>query len=592
MKPLTIRWMDIVSILISYVLLFFPALLLTSQNFPEGSGITGNLQVDAQYYTDNDKLEINDSTLNYRRMGMNGFTQLLYNTGKFSAGLRMEAYLNPMMGFDPRYEGIGVPYWFASYRTNRIELTAGHFYEQFGSGLILRSWENWMLGYDNSLYGFNVRYQPIDGIFLKGLTGVHRYFWEPYKKDNRGIIRGLDAEIELNTLFQQISHWDTQISVGGSFVSKFENVPKINYTVDSVFFIDSVKWIQQTVYQLKLPHNVGAWSIRSNVSSGRFNFFAEYARKANDPNATNGLIYRKGSGLFSSLTYTTKGLGIYLSTKWIDNMSFKSRYSETGTPPMLDINYLPAISKEHVYSLAMLYPYATQPNGEFGFQGQLDYKIRKETLLGGQYGTTLTINYSLARSIKKDTVDFSPVTGSHAGTIGYKTRFFSIGDLSYYNDFSILIDRKISPQLKAVAGYYRQKYNKNVIEEGIYNDRNIINAHIAVLDVTYRFNPSSSLRAEAQGLWTKEDKGDWAALLLEYTIASGWFFSVGDEFNYGHPVKDKQIHYYNLALGYTFDQTRLSLRYGLQREGILCVGGVCRYVPASNGLSLTLISTF
>ncbi len=82
-------------------------------------------------------------------------------------------------------------------------------------------------------------------------------------------------------------------------------------------------------------------------------------------------------------------------------MSFKSKITETGTPPMLDINYLPAISKEHQYSLAALYPYATQPNGEFGFQGQIDYKIRKGTALGGKYGTSLTLNYSLAKSIKK-----------------------------------------------------------------------------------------------------------------------------------------------------------------------------------------------
>ena len=34
------------------------------------------------------------------------------------------------------------------------------------------------------------------------------------------------------------------------------------------------------------------------------------------------------------------------------------------------------------------------------------------------------------------------------------------------------------------------------------------------------------------------------------------------------------------------------LSYGKQREGIICVGGVCRQVPAANGFSVTITSSF
>jgi len=384
----------------------------------------------------------------------------------------------------------------------------------------------------------------------------------------------------------------TRIDIGGSFVSKYEKVPKVTYVVDSKYFIDSVEWNKQTVYELKLPNNVGSWAARVNISNGGLNFYSEYAEKSNDPNATNGQIYKKGTALYSSLAYSTKGLGVFLSTKWIDNMSFKSKITETGTPPMLDINYLPAISKEHQYSLAALYPYATQPNGEFGFQGQIDYKIRKGTALGGKYGTSLTLNYSLAKSIKKDTVAISPITNSWVGTQGYKTNFLSIGDLKYYTDVNFLIDKKFSNKWKGTFGYFNQSYNKNVIEEGIYNENNMVKANIAVVDLTYRFTPSKSFRLETQGLWTKEDKGDWLSMLLEYNISPTWFFAISDEYNYGNPSDDLKIHYYNVAMGYTQNTTRFALRYGLQREGLLCVGGVCRYVPASTGLTLTITSTF
>jgi len=34
------------------------------------------------------------------------------------------------------------------------------------------------------------------------------------------------------------------------------------------------------------------------------------------------------------------------------------------------------------------------------------------------------------------------------------------------------------------------------------------------------------------------------------------------------------------------------VNYGRQRAGIFCVGGVCRQVPAANGLTLSVTSTF
>ena len=46
------------------------------------------------------------------------------------------------------------------------------------------------------------------------------------------------------------------------------------------------------------------------------------------------------------------------------------------------------------------------------------------------------------------------------------------------------------------------------------------------------------------------------------------------------------------SVGYTNKANRISLGYGRQRAGIFCVGGVCRTVPASNGLSISITSSF
>ena len=125
---------------------------------------------------------------------------------------------------------------------------------------------------------------------------------------------------------------------------------------------------------------------------------AEYAYKSMDPSAggtdnSNGnvghnYIYKNGQGLIMSASYSQKGLGIFLMSKHVDNMNFRSE--RTAKLNDLSINYIPDINKNHTYTLAALYPYGTQPNGEAGFKGEIMYKIKKESVLGGKYGTSIT----------------------------------------------------------------------------------------------------------------------------------------------------------------------------------------------------------
>ncbi|MDD4068748.1 MAG: DUF6029 family protein, partial [Bacteroidales bacterium] len=77
----------------------------------------------------------------------------------------------------------------------------------------------------------------------------------------------------------------------------------------------------------------------------------------------------------------------------------------------------------------------------------------------------------------------------------------------------------------------------------------------------------------------------------EYNLGGKFFIAATDQWNYGKLQGDK-VHYYNFAVGYTKGTTRVQLSYGKQREGIICIGGVCRMVPASNGLFATITSSF
>ena len=120
----------------------------------------------------------------------------------------------------------------------------------------------------------------------------------------------------------------------------------------------------------------------------------------------------------------------------------------------------------------------------------------------------------------------------------------------------------------------------------------IIHANIGVVDVTYKINTKKSVHLEVQHLYSKQERKNWAMALLEYSISPNWSFTFFDEYNYGNDEKDLRIHYYNASLGYTLNGTHISLGYGRQRSGLLCVGGVCRFVPASNGWNISITSRF
>ena len=86
-----------------------------------------------------------------------------------------------------------------------------------------------------------------------------------------------------------------------------------------------------------------------------------------------------------------------------------------------------------------------------------------------------------------------------------------------------------------------------------------------------------------------KDEGNWVGFVVEYSFPS-WFIAAMDQYNYGN--SNEKIHYYYFSVGYKHKATRVQLSYGRQREGIVCLGGICRTVPASNGFMLNLTHSF
>jgi hypothetical protein len=542
-------------------LLFILSLIITfishGQSFIKDAVIQGNIHTDIKLYFKDSISEITEKELKLRS---NSFGNIRLNYKKFSAGLRYEAYLPPLLGYDIRYEGHGIANLFGTYNASTFSVTAGSYYEQFGSGLILRIYENKDLGIDNSLTGFRVAYKPLRGLSLKGIAGRQRDCWS----FGNGWVRGADAELNLPEIFG-ISG-ETAIITGIGAVSRYQ---KDN---DPVY---------------KFPENVAAFSGRISIFRRMFQFSGEYGFKINDPSAVNNLIYKNGQALVLTSSYSVEGIGILITGKWIDNMDFRSERGATGQT--LTLGFMPATFSQHTYALQGMYPYASQPSGEATLHSELTWTIRPESLLGGNFGTNVSLSFSMANAIRKETVNPSIPVGT-TGTKGYKSAFLSVDDQKYFRDFSVEISRKFSNYFKSVAGFTRLFYNQSVME-GHPSSENV-KASVAYADLSFRLSRSGNIRTELQYLITRQDKGSWAMALLEYTIVPGWNFTFSDEFNFGNDVSHKGTHYPLLNIVFSRKAQSFGLSIGRQREGLICVGGICRHVPSSSGSGLTYSLTF
>ena len=549
-----------------------------AQTTTDLGNIHGNFQIDAANYQRDTIIGADPGSEVFR---YNAFGNINYTKGGFSAGMRYESYNPPLIGYLAGCKGSGVPYRFARYQHKDIDITVGNFYEQFGSGITLRAYENRGLLYDNALDGMRVIFTPRNGITLKGLVGKQRTYFSL----SPGVVRGLDGEVNIMELFDSVlGNYKTKVILGGSFVSK--------YQVDQ----DPT---------LVLPENVGTSAGRLSVIRGGFNFNAEYAYKINDPSYQNKLSYKPGQAIIASTSYGTNGFSIMFAGKMLDNMSFRSDRNATNTIDM--INYHPDLSKFHTYSLMAYYPYGTQANGEVGGSGEIQYKVKKGTWLGGKYGMDITVNGSVFYAL--DTTGINSSADS-IKQLKYSTNYGNVGD-EFYHDFNIEITKKLSKKLKFTLMYANQFLNQSVVQFNTLDkeEHPDVSSHIGVLDITYKYKSNSAIRFETQGFFgtydykeakyesngelnKKNNTGSWLSGLIEWTPTSHWSITVADQYNYNNPIESKRVHYYFGMIGYVNGPTRISVSYGRQRQGIFCAGGVCRFVPSSSGLSVSISSSF
>ena len=501
---------------------------------------------------------------------------------QWEAGLRYEYQQQPLPGFEKDFTGHGLPYAYLRGRFGHFDVTLGSYYEQFGSGFILRTYEAPTLGIDSHLRGLRLAIDAGAGVQIKAIAGRQRHYWST----NPANIFGLDGEW---TLPQLSFVPQSRIILGASWVGKHEKQDNITRIVSRS---GEAYLLRQQLIQ---PLWVQAFDVRLAFHQRHFNTLLEYAVKGQDPSFDNGYTYGLGSAWLLSTSYSRRGVSALLQAKRAENMSFRSQRSGSLSPSML--NHLPPFTPQPTYALTTLYPYATQSvPGEWAFQGEFSYAFPKRTNLGGRYGTTLKLHASqiFALGLKSIAIA-SPLERTNAALIGtdeaQSQGFFSLGQ-TLYREIGLDLDRRLSRPLHLHLSYLHQVYDKTAIEG---KGGNIL-THIGIGELRWKVSRDWNIRTELQYLHTRQDQGDWTSALIEISAFHDWMFTLADQYNahvYSSALhRESAVHYLQGFLTYTAGIHRLQIGYGRTRAGYNCAGGVCRYIPAQRGWTLSYNLTF
>jgi hypothetical protein len=143
-----------------------------AQEEQKGITLSGSIQSDVLLPQDDEKIGAKKTG----DLLTNTYVDLQMQSKHVDAGARLEYLEHPLPGFENDFKGWGIPNLWVKGKLGNNELTLGTFYEQFGSGFILRTYEERSLGIDNSLLGARLQAKPLKGVVLKVLSGKQRHY--------------------------------------------------------------------------------------------------------------------------------------------------------------------------------------------------------------------------------------------------------------------------------------------------------------------------------------------------------------------------------------------------------------------------------
>ncbi len=486
--------------------------------------------------------------------GGEAWLNLNYQYKGFELGMRFDAFLNSNLR-NPvgSYNALGIGWWQIRKRTDKLDVTVGHIYDQIGSGIIFRSYEERPLFIDNALVGVRLAYDLIErdagNLSVKAFMGRQRRAFaenseEVVSRAYKPVIKGINFE----------GYWGNE---AGTF-SVAPGIGAINRTLDdntmSLIVADVNTYAPENSFVPKF--NVYSASLYNTLTVKDFTWYVEGAYKTeeaiSDPRVGR-LVSTDGYILYSSLGYSRKGFGVTAEVKRTENFSMRVSPLETALNGM--VAFLPPMAQVNTYRLTARYNAATQELGEMAYQLDLKYSPKR------------TLNFGL---------NFSNIT--------------DLDNNLLFREINFNVRTRKPKKYSLIAGFQAVTYNQEVYEEkpGVPN----VQTYIPYVDFLYKFNRKTSLRFEAQYMYTEQDFGQWVFGLAELSVAPNWIITSSVMINTVPKLTDDIQVFPTASVVYNYKAHRFGLAYVKQVEGIVCSGGICRYEPAFSGVKLNVTTTF
>ena len=523
---------------------------------------SGDLMMNMNFFMRDSSIKAsNNSLYDHALSGSEGWLDLRYSVSGFTFFVRADAFNNSNLK-DPTTPStdFGIGAWSITKEMNDLTIVVGTIYDQIGSGILFRAYEDRGLLIDNGLVGIELKYKLTNKITLKGFTGQQR--------DNA--LTDVGKAVHTLPYSPVIKGFNAEGDFSAGKVHIIPGIGILNRTLD-----DATRQIvkgkidaQPLNTQFTEMYNMYAFTAYNTLIYKNFSWYAEGSYKTheaiNEPDASgnNVLVDKPGNVEYTSINFGKKGIALSLTGKRTEDFVMRTSPNETLLNGML--NWQPIVAVLRPERLMARYTPASQDISEMAATGNLT--------LSPNDVTNYTFTYTHINTLENQTL--------------YREAY---ADVAYQGMKSWIFQ----------GGVQYMEYNIVTYQSEGAPDHPIVYAFTPFAEITYRFNEKNSLRAEVQYMDTKQDWGSWAFALLEYDIAPKWSFTLSDMLNVvqnknddNHNYTSPANNYYSAYVAYTKGPHRFSLAYVKQVDGINCSGGVCRYEPAFSGVKATLTSSF
>ena len=353
---------------------FFPLIfLILSSNvmFSQGS-FSGDLMLNNNFFMrDSLRGALGIPHYDNSLKSTDSWLQLMYMNDGLEIGARLDMYYNSNLHIPTQvFSSSGIGMLYIRKNIKKLTITGGNIYDQIGSGVVFRAFEDRGLGIDNSLFGVHLKYDLSENWSIYGMSGKQKYRFELYEP----IITAskMEGYLKLGE--------DLQIVPG---------LGVMNRTLDEASMASVVTQINSYDLEDRFypKYNVYAGSFYNTTTYKNITWYLEYALKTSEAikDETNNLSNRNGSLLYTTLGYSKKGIGVIGQYKRTENFSLRVSPDMVLLNGM--INFLPPLTRQNTYRLTSRYAAMALPLGEDAFQLDLVMKPRK--------GLNIDINFPM-----------------------------------------------------------------------------------------------------------------------------------------------------------------------------------------------------